>query len=188
MHSFFYLIISSLAIQAAPSLIGRAEPCFVIGTTALPAEVSDAAASLANTVTCDTSKTTISGVPDTIDGSTTFSSIDFSKSSQTPLAFALSTFATENNLASTDLAKFQEMANVYVATEAGIRSVGGALDIKVPKFFLAFQISRIQTAQGSPPTTPQSQVDHLLQKVLKNSPRESAALKDQVTALSKKLS
>ncbi|KAL5606543.1 hypothetical protein BROUX41_002946 [Berkeleyomyces rouxiae] len=186
MHSFLYLLISSLLVQASP-ILPRAEPCFVIGATTLPAEVSDAANALADTVTCDTSKTTIANVPDTIDGSTTFSSIDFSKDSQTPLAFALSTFATEDDLASTDLAKFQEMGNVYVATEAGIRSVGGPLDIKVPKFFLSFQISRIQTAQGSPPTAPGSQVDHLLQKVLKNAPRESAALKDQVTALSKKL-
>jgi hypothetical protein len=57
----------------------------------------------------------------------------------------------------------------------------------VPKFFLQFQISRIQTAQGNPPTAAGAQVDHLLQKVLKNAPRESQQLKDQVTALSKVL-
>ena len=120
-------------------------------------------------------------------GGVSFSSVDFASSSQTPLQFALSTFATESPLADNDLATFQQQLDVYLATEAGIRSVGGGLAIKVPKFFLQFQVSRIQTAQGNPPTAPGLQVDHLLEKVLKNAPREDQALLDQVTALSKVL-
>jgi len=66
--------------------------------------------------------------------------------------------------------------------------VGGNLAIKVPKFFLEFQISRIQTAQGNPPTAAGLQVDHLLGKVVKNAGRESKAVLDQVAALAKVLS
>ncbi|KAL2172325.1 hypothetical protein VTG60DRAFT_6164 [Thermothelomyces hinnuleus] len=162
--------------------------CFVIGNQVLPKETSDIAAQLRNRVTCETSRTTIAGVPDVSSGGVTFSSINFATSSKTPLEFALERFATPTPLRNADLATFQRQLDVYLATEAGIRSVGGSLAIKVPKFFLQFQVSRIQTAQGNPPTAPGAQVDHLLDKVLKNSPRESQALRDQVTALAKVLS
>ncbi|KAI1406099.1 hypothetical protein F4819DRAFT_286043 [Hypoxylon fuscum] len=163
------------------------QACFVVGSTALPQEVADVADALASTVTCDNSVETISGVPDVTSGSTTFSSIDFSQSSQTPLEFALSKFATEDPVANTNLAAFQDMLNVYQATEAGIRSVGGSLAIKVPKFFLEMQVSRIETAQGNPPTAAGLQVDHLRDKVLKNAPKESQDLLDQVTQLATQL-
>ncbi|KAI1303979.1 hypothetical protein F5Y03DRAFT_179808 [Xylaria venustula] len=164
------------------------QACFVVGSTTLPAEVADVADSLASTVTCSTTSTTISGVPDVTSGSTTFSSIDFSQSSQTPLQFALSKFATSATLADSDLATFQDELNVYLATEAGIRSVGGSLAIKVPKFFLEFQVSRIQTAQGNAPTDAGQQVDHLRDKVLKNAAGEDQSLLDQVTTLATQVS
>lgn len=164
------------------------QACFVIGSKTLPQETADIAADLASTVTCDNSATTIANVPDVTSGSTTFSSIDFSQSSQTPLQFALSQFATAEPLADTDLQTFQDMLNVYQATEAGIRSVGGSLAIKVPKFFLEMQVSRIQTAQGNPPTAAGLQVDHLRDKVLKNAPKEAQNLLDQVTQLATQLS
>lgn len=72
---------------------------------------------------------------------------------------------------------------MYLATEAGLRSVGGSLAIKVPKFFLEMQISRIQTAQGNPPTAAGLQVDHLRDKVINNAGGESQTLLDQVTQL-----
>ncbi|KAI2618591.1 hypothetical protein GGS26DRAFT_584934 [Hypomontagnella submonticulosa] len=161
--------------------------CFVIGSETLPQETADIADDLASTVTCSNSAKTISGVPDVTSGSTTFSSIDFSQSTQTPLQFALSQFATAEPLANTDLATFQDMLNVYQATEAGIRSVGGSLAIKVPKFFLEMQVSRIQTAQGNPPSAAGLQVDHLRDKVLKNAPKEDQALLNQVTQLATQL-
>lgn len=77
--------------------------------------------------------------------------------------------------------------NVYLATEAGLRSVGGSLAIKVPKFFLEFQVSRIATAQGNPPAAAGLQVDHLRDKVTKNAAGESKALLDQVVALATQL-
>lgn len=126
-------------------------------------------------------------MPDVSSGGVSFSSVNFASSSQTPLEFALDKFATPTPLRNADLATFQKQLDVYLATEAGIRSVGGNLGIKVPKFFLQFQVSRIQTAQGNPPSAPGAQVDHLLQKVLKNAPRESKQLRDQVTALAKAL-
>lgn len=64
---------------------------------------------------------------------------------------------------------------------------GNVASIKVPKFYLQFQISRIQTAQGNPPTAPGLQVDHLRDKVLKNAPREKAQLRDLVIAQARQL-
>uniref|UniRef100_L2FFR1 DUF7143 domain-containing protein n=1 Tax=Colletotrichum fructicola (strain Nara gc5) TaxID=1213859 RepID=L2FFR1_COLFN len=166
------------AAMAAPQLAPRQNACFIVGNTVLPQEVSDAVTSLQNKVTCDTSKKTLSGVPDVSAGSVKFSSINFADAKgQTPLAFALDKFATTEPLASNDLATFQNQLDAYVATEAGIRSVGGNLAIKV---------QRIATAQGNPPTAAGQQVDHLRDKVLKNAPKEDKALLDQVTALAAK--
>ncbi|KAL6702523.1 hypothetical protein ACN47E_001587 [Coniothyrium glycines] len=161
----------------------QASACFVVGSTTLPAEVASVVTSLQNSITCSGTSKTISNVPDVTSGSVSFSSIDFSQSAQTPLEFALSKFATGDPLASTDLQTFQDSLNVYLATEAGIRSVGGSLAIKVPKFFLEMQVSRIETAQGNPPTEAGLQVLHLRDKVTKNAAGESKALLDQVVAL-----
>ncbi|KAH8687286.1 hypothetical protein BGZ60DRAFT_521948 [Tricladium varicosporioides] len=177
-----------VALSVPTSLLSsRATACFVIGSTTLPAEVADTVTAIQSAVTCDTSKTTISGVPDVSSGGITFSSINFATSSQTPLNFALSTFATASTLADSDLTLFQNQLNTYLATEAGIRSVGGSLAIKDPKFFLSFQIARIKTAQGTAITDPGQTVEHLLGKVLNNAGSESQATKDKVTALSKVL-
>lgn len=124
----------------------RQNACFVVGNEALPAEVQDSVTAIQSSVTCG-SGTTIDNVPDVTSGSTTFSDVDFSKSSSSPLQFALDTFATPADPATADLATLQDQLNVYLATEAGLRSVGGSLAIKVPKFFLAMQVSRVQTAQ-----------------------------------------
>lgn len=176
-------------VRTAPLLLTRQSPaCFVVGTEVLPQEVADVVANIRNRITCDPARRTLSDVPDVSSGGVSFSSINFAASSQTPLAFALDRFATRTPLASTDLATFQRQLDVYLATEAGIRSVGGNLAIKVPKFYLQFQVSRIQTAQGNPPTAPGLQVDHLRDKVLKNAPREAQALKDLVTAQARQLS
>lgn len=118
----------------------------MVGKEALPAEVQDSVTAIQSAVTCGTG-TTIDNVPDVTSGSATFSKIDFSKSSSSPLQFALDTFATPADPATADLATLQDQLNTYLATEAGLRSVGGSLAIKVPKFFLAMQVSRVQTAQ-----------------------------------------
>jgi hypothetical protein len=164
----------------------QAKACFVVGNTALPKEVSDSVASVQSAITCSATAKTISNVPDVTSGAVSFSQIDFSKSKQTPLEFALQKFATASPLKETDLKTFQDDLNVYLATEAGIRSVGAnPAQVKIPKFFLAMQISRIQTAQGNPPTAAGQQVDHLRDKVTKNAAGESKALLDQVVALAK---
>jgi hypothetical protein len=185
-----FAALSGFALATAlPQHIGNRQTsaCFVVGNTALPAEVADVVTSIQNDVTCSNTVKTISNVPDVTSGAVSFSSIDFSKSDQTPLEFALSQFATANPLAGTDLQTFQDSLNVYLATEAGIRSAGGSLAIKVPKFFLEMQVSRIQTAQGNPPTAAGLQVDHLRDKVTKNAAGESKALLDQVVALAAQL-
>lgn len=144
--------------------------------------MQDSVTAIQNSVTCGTA-TTIDNVPDVTSGNVSFSNIDFSQSADTPLQFALNTFATADPVANSDLQTFQDQLNVYLATEAGLRSVGGSLAIKVPKFFLAMQVSRIQTAQGNPPTAAGQQVDHLRDKVTKNAAGEDKALLDQVTQL-----
>ncbi|TQN65453.1 hypothetical protein CSHISOI_10012 [Colletotrichum shisoi] len=187
MQPFFVILVAGAgAALAAPNLVPRQKACFVVGKSVLPQEVSDAVANLEAKVTCDTSKKTISGVPDVAAGGVKFSSINFADSSKTPLAFALDKFATKEPLADNNLAKFQSELDAYIATEAGIRSVVGNLAIKVPKFFLAMQVSRIKTAQGNPPTDAGQQVDHLRGKVIKNAGKEDKALLDQVTALAAK--
>ncbi|KAF6827815.1 hypothetical protein CMUS01_08853 [Colletotrichum musicola] len=189
MQLSFVILAAAGTALAAPQLAPRQNACFVVGNSVLPQEVSDAVTSLQNKVTCDTSKTTIGKVPDVDAGGVTFSSINFANAKgQTPLAFALEKFATTEPLASNDLTKFQNELDAYVATEAGIRSTGGNLAIKVPKFFLSMQVQRIATAQGNPPKAAGQQVDHLRDKVLKNAPKENKALLDQVTALAAKLS
>lgn len=181
------ILSTSTALPTTDLTTRQAAACFVIGNTALPAEVADSVTAIQDAVTCDNSATTISNVPDVSSGGATFSAIDFSKSSQTPLDFALSKFATAEPLADTDLQTFQDNLNVYLATEAGLRSVGGDLAIKVPKFFLEMQVSRIQTAQGNPPAAAGQQVDHLSDKVTKNAAGEDQALLDQVVALAAQL-
>ena len=66
--------------------------------------------------------------------------------------------------------------------------MGGSLEIKDVRFFISFQIARIQTAQGISITTADGQVAHLLGKVLNNAGEESQATKDKVIALSTVLS
>lgn len=180
-------VIGSSPPAAAAVHARQQKACFIVGTETLPKEVSDVAATLAGSITCNAKVKTLSGVPDVSTASgVTFSSVDFSQSkTQTPLAFALDKFATDpKSLAKTDLKQFQDMLDVYTATEAGIRSVGGNVAaLKIPKFFLAMQVSRIQTAQGNPPRAAGQQVDHLRDKVTKNAPKESKALVDQVVQL-----
>ncbi|EJT78045.1 hypothetical protein GGTG_03148 [Gaeumannomyces tritici R3-111a-1] len=189
MRFFSALLVAGAAlVSAAPIEDRQANPCFIIGNTALPKEVSDVAKTLQSRITCSANAKTLSGVPDLTAGGVSFSSVDFTGKG-TPLAFALDKFKTTEPLAQNDLKKFQAELDVYTATEAGIRSVGGNVAaIKVPKFFLSMQVSRIQTAQGNPPKAAGLQVDHLLGKVTKNAPRESKALLDQVTQLAKTLS
>lgn len=194
------LLSTALALPAT-AISRQANACFIIGNEVLPGEVADVATAIQPDITCSNTATTLSNVPDVTSGGVTFSDIDFSTSNLSPLAFALETFATANPLANTDLQFFQDSMfqprpksdgcvwltmtglNTYLATEVGIRSVGGNLAIKVPKFFLQFQVSRIQTAQGNPPAAAGQQVDHLLGKVTKNAAGENAALLAQVTAL-----
>ncbi|KAK0383255.1 hypothetical protein NLU13_9168 [Sarocladium strictum] len=184
MQPTLLLLFASAGFAATiPITRQAAAPCFIIGKQVLPASTLKAADALASVATCSADRTTLSGVPDVTVGGATFSDIDFSKSGQSPLQFALDRFAGAQPLASSDLQLFKDELDVYTATESGIRSVGGNLAIKVPKFFLEFQVSRIETAQGNPPAGAGQQVDHLLDKVLKNAAGESPALLDQVRQL-----
>lgn len=172
-----------LTLILASHLHKRQNACFVIGSETLPDEISSIASSLANTITCDTSQITIDGVPDVSSGGVSFSSINFANSGQSPLAFSLDQFATSWPLAGNDLQAFQNQLDVYLATETGIRSVGGSLAIKVPKFFLQFQITRIQQAQGIVSDIPGMNVQHQLGKVIKNAAGEDQSLLDEVNNL-----
>ena len=76
--------------------------------------------------------------------------------------------------------------NTYLATEAGLRSVSGSLAIKVPKFFIQFQIARVNNATGVA-VDEAGTVEHQLGKVVKNAAGESQGLIDQVNTLAGQL-
>ncbi|KAJ3265559.1 hypothetical protein HK104_006279 [Borealophlyctis nickersoniae] len=190
--SMLFVLASICAAVAAPvpqtSTAAAAKPCFIIGTTALPTEVQNLVPTLARSVTCDTSRQVGNGIPDLKSGSTTFSSVDFQKSKKSPLGFALEKFATPANPANANAAKLQEELNVYLAFEVALRSkgLGGRTltNAKVPKFFLQFQMARVQQAKGQKVTF-NGGVEHQRGKVLKNAAAASAtnAELDAVKAL-----
>ncbi|OAG26561.1 hypothetical protein CC77DRAFT_1027567 [Alternaria alternata] len=185
------ILLSGLAIAAPTANITprQGNACFIIGNEVLPGETADVVNQIQAAVTCDPNAKTLENVPDVTSGSQTFSKIDFSTSGQTPLQFATSTFTTAVPLADSNLEAFQDALNVYLATEAGLRSSGGNFGlIKAPKFFLEMQISRINTARGQPPTDAAQQVDHLKDKVTENAVREDQAILDQVAQLATQLS
>ena len=64
-----------------------------------------------------------------------------------------------------------------------MRSEAGNLAIKLPKFFLAFQVARIKTAQGVKIEEPGQTVEHLLGKVSSNGKGEDRALLEEVERL-----
>lgn len=68
-----------------------------------------------------------------------------------------------------------------------MRSQAGKLAIKVPKFFLEMQVSRIKTAQGIELQGAAEGVEHLRDKVTKNAVGEDRALLDQVVKLAGEL-
>ncbi|KAG8744338.1 hypothetical protein FRC10_010318 [Ceratobasidium sp. 414] len=156
-------------VGAAPTVHRRQAACFLVGKNALPAEVADGVPALTNSVTCGSAKiANTNGVPDVISGGISYSSIDFQSSSKSPVGFALATFTTPANPATANLTKLQNQLNVYLAMEAGVRSTGASIlpKLKGTKFFIQFQIARVQTAQGVKLDVADT-VEHQLGKVLK---------------------
>ncbi|KAF9466700.1 hypothetical protein BDZ94DRAFT_1157217, partial [Collybia nuda] len=168
----------------------RANPCFVTGSVALAPEVIAGLPALEKAVTCNAALQVAPGVPDIISGGIAYSTIDFQKSKSSPLGFALTKFATPATPATADLALLQNQLNTYLALEAGVRSQpnSGSLlsQLKGPKFFLQFQIARVQQGQGVK-LSGAGTVEHQLGKVTKNAVGASTAEIAQVTALSKQL-
>ncbi len=82
-----------------------------------------------------------------LSGGIAYSTIDFQKSSASPLGFALATFQTPSDPATADLGTLQNQLNDYLALEAGVRSQpdSSALlaKLKGPKFFLQFQVRAV---------------------------------------------
>jgi hypothetical protein len=77
-------------VRIAPLALNKRQTtaCFLTGSTALPAEVASGIPALAKVVTC-TGGTSVTGVPNVVSGGISFASIDFQKSSKSPLGFAL---------------------------------------------------------------------------------------------------
>ncbi|EIM90266.1 uncharacterized protein STEHIDRAFT_74928 [Stereum hirsutum FP-91666 SS1] len=174
----------ALLCLAAPTS-KRQNPCFITGDTALPAEVADTVPALAKVITCDTSTEVTTGVPDVISGGIAYSSIDFQQSDLSPLSFALATFTTPTDPAQGNLTALQDQLNDYLAVEAGVRSQSGTTilnTLKVPKFFLQMQVSRVKAAQGQTLSVAET-VEHQLGKVVKNAPHATSAELAQVSAL-----
>ncbi|KAJ6604503.1 hypothetical protein DFH09DRAFT_1300717 [Mycena vulgaris] len=189
-RSLLLVSFAATVLSAPLSFWKRANPCFVTGSVALPAEVSSGLAPLVSAVTCNAKIQVAPGVPDLISGGITYSSIDFQKSSASPVGFALATFKTPADPATADLATLQTQLNLYLALEAGVRSQPGSsallAKLKGPKFFLQFQIARVQTAKGVTLGVADT-VEHQLGKVTKNAVGASASEIAQVTALAKQL-
>ncbi|KAJ7576010.1 hypothetical protein C8J56DRAFT_407091 [Mycena floridula] len=188
MVAIFFIFASFFAVaMAAP--VRRANPCFVTGSVALPAEVADGLAGL-SAVTCDAKVEVAPGVPDITSGGVAYSTIDFQKSKLSPVGFALQTFATPTDSATADLDLLQNQLNDYLALEAGVRSQPNSsallAKLKGPKFFLQFQISRVKTALGQTLSVADT-VDHQLGKVTKNAVGASAAEIAAVNALATQL-
>ncbi|KAF7306780.1 hypothetical protein MIND_00469700 [Mycena indigotica] len=188
-NSFVILSLVATALSAPLSLLRRANPCFVTGSVALPAEVANSLQGL-KAVTCNAKRQVAPGVPDVTSGGIAFSSIDFQKSSLSPLGFALATFKTPTDPAKADLKTLQNQLNAYLAVEAGVRSQPNSsallARLKGPKFFIQFQIARVQTAKGVALGVADT-VEHQLGKVTKNAVGAKASEIAQVTALSKQL-
>ncbi|QRW20717.1 hypothetical protein RhiXN_05706 [Rhizoctonia solani] len=175
------LLISLVA--AAPTVHRRQSACFLVGKTALPAEVSSGVSALASQVTCGTKTiANTGGVPDVTSGGISFSSIDF-QSSQRARLVCSGYFQDPRDPATANLATLQNQLNTYLAMEAGVEYVP---TISGTKFFLQFQIARVRTAQGAKLGATDT-VEHQLGKVLKNAVGATQAEKDAVTALSKQL-
>jgi hypothetical protein len=172
-----------------PSAISprQAKACYLVGNQALPGQVQTISDSLASKIQCNGAKKSIGNVPDLfVNPIATFSSINFADSGKAPLQFALDTFQTKQPLASSNVAQFQEALDVYLATEAGLRSENGNMAIREPKFFLQFQLARIKTAQGQQLPAAES-VDHLLQKLKENAITADKPFLGQVEQLAKQL-
>ncbi|TFL02801.1 hypothetical protein BDV98DRAFT_564854 [Pterulicium gracile] len=183
-------IVSALALvgttMAAPTLKRRqAQACFLPGRVALPAEVERGIPALAQVVTCGNGNV-LSSVPDVSSGSATFSALNFQDSNKSLLGFALETFPLPANPSEVDVTRIQDALNVYIATEAGLRSLSSTrslLDqVKVPKFFLQFQMARALASQGVA-LGGLTSVEHQLGKVVKNQRGSSAAELAQLNAL-----
>jgi len=168
----------------------RANPCFITGSVALPAEITDSLTGLAQAVTCNTAVEVAPGVPDISSGGIAYSTIDFQKSALSPVGFALQKFATPADPATADLGLLQNQLNDYLALEAGVRSQPNSsallAKLKGPKFFLQFQIARVKTALGQTLGVADT-VEHQLGKVTKNAVGASAAETAAVTALATQL-
>ncbi|KAJ7076557.1 hypothetical protein B0H15DRAFT_863688 [Mycena belliarum] len=183
-------LFAATAFSAPLSLFQRANPCFVTGSVALPAEITSGLSALSRAVRCNAKIQVAPGVPDITSGKVAFSKIDFQKSSASPLGFALATFKTPKDPAKADLATLQNQLNVYLALEAGVRSQPNSkallAKLKGPKFFLQFQIARVQTAKGVSLGVADT-VEHQLGKVTKNAVGASASEIAQVNALAKQV-
>lgn len=186
---FAVVSVAAALVGAAPTVLRRQSACFVVGKIALPAEVASGIPALVSSVTCGaTTIANTGGVPDVISGGISYSSIDFQSSTKSPVGFALATFTTPTDPATADLATLQNQLNTYLAMEAGVRSTGSSIlaKLKGAKFFLQFQIARVQTAQGVKLGVADT-VEHQLAKVIKNAVGATQAEKDAVTALSTQL-
>ncbi|RKO93133.1 hypothetical protein BDK51DRAFT_5827, partial [Blyttiomyces helicus] len=106
-----------------------------------------------------------------------FSSIDFSKSKLDPLGFALERFRIDDP-ATADEQLLGDQLDVYSGLEFFLRQNGGFKDVlerlKVPKFFLVFQLGRVQFAKGQQVTVTGG-IEHQRGKVLKNARGQASA-------------
>ncbi|KAF8754588.1 hypothetical protein RHS01_06064 [Rhizoctonia solani] len=181
-------LLISLGTCRCPTVHRRQSACFLVGKTALPAEVSSGVSALASQVTCGTKTiANTGGVPDVTSGGISFSSIDFQSSQKSPVGFALDTFKTPRTLRLPILQHFKTSLTLIWPWKPAFDLPDLTFGtVKGSQFFLQFQIARVRTAQGAKLGVADT-VEHQLGKVLKNAVGATQAEKDAVTALSKQL-
>ncbi|KAH7132249.1 hypothetical protein B0J11DRAFT_220883 [Dendryphion nanum] len=139
--------------------------CFLVGDVSLPAELDASVKRLVeeNVISCDFSRHTIGNVPDLSTSTQSFSEMNFADSASTPLRFAMARFATTVPIGSSSLRIFEQSLDVYLATEAGVRSEeGDARDVLVVRKYLEFQVARIKSARGIHIADPTQTSEYLL--------------------------
>lgn len=92
-------------------------------------------------------------------------------------------FATREPLASNALSSFQDQLDVYLATEAGLASLGKEMESDVPILFLHFQMARIRRAQRGKEVSGGMSVDQTLSAIVAHAVGEDQELIDELRDL-----
>jgi hypothetical protein len=178
-----FLSLFAHQILSIPLIIPRdSSTCYITGPKPLPTNLQHTISTISEPLTCDHSRKTIAHIPDVSTSTISFSHINFHTSPLPPLEYALRIFQTPTQLSRANLRRFERYWEVYVATEAGVRSEGlDSVKIQIPRLFLELQVARIKASRGI--RVPDDAVDGLVGAILREARGEDRMLLDHVVAL-----